>query len=60
MTVQSLLIKKPEVLANGMSKIYYYTKEHCGAVIGMEDAPVTSFSCDMSTAVDGIVAGTCI
>lgn len=61
---------KPEVLAplwhdnlkllfvtNGTSKIHYYTKEHDGAVLGMEDAPVTPFSCDMSAAGDGIVAG---
>lgn len=61
---------KPEVLAplwhenlkvlfvtNGTSKIHYYTKEHDGAVLGMEDAPITPFTCDMSAAGDGIVAG---
>lgn len=44
-------------VTNGTSKIHYYTKEHDGAVLGMEDAPVTPFSCDMSAAGDGIVAG---
>lgn len=61
---------KPEVIApiwhenlkvlfvtNGTSKIHYYTKEHNGAVHGMEDAPITPFTSDMSASGDGIVAG---
>lgn len=60
---------KPEVVAplwhenlkvlfvtNGTSKIHYYTEEHNGAVHGMEDAPITPFTCDMSASGDGIVA----
>ncbi|KAK1389836.1 fructokinase-like 2, chloroplastic [Heracleum sosnowskyi] len=43
-------------VTNGTSKIHYYTKEHDGAVLGMEDPPLTPFSCDMSAAGDGIVA----
>ncbi|KAG4170654.1 hypothetical protein ERO13_A12G160200v2 [Gossypium hirsutum] len=44
-------------VTNGTSKIHYYTKEQNGAVNGMEDAPLTPFSCDMSASGDGIVAG---
>lgn len=44
-------------VTNGTSKIHYYTEEHNGAVIGMEDAPITPFTCDMSASGDGIVAG---
>ncbi|XAR65296.1 Fructokinase [Bertholletia excelsa] len=60
---------EPEVLAplwhenikvlfvtNGTSKIHYYTKEYNGSVLGMEDAPLSPFSRDMSAAGDGIVA----
>ncbi|KAL5553602.1 hypothetical protein UlMin_041003 [Ulmus minor] len=60
---------KPEVVAplwhenlkvlfvtNGTSKIHYYTKEHNGAINGMEDAPLTPFTRDMSASGDGIVA----
>ena len=61
---------KPEVIAplwhenlkvlfvtNGTSKIHYYTEEHNGAINGMEDPPITPFTCDMSASGDGIVAG---
>lgn len=44
-------------VTNGTSKIHYYTKEHNGAVHGMEDPPLTPFTSDMSAAGDGIVAG---
>ncbi|KAL3751508.1 hypothetical protein ACJRO7_012355 [Eucalyptus globulus] len=44
-------------VTNGTSKIHYYTKEHDGAVHGMEDPPITPFSRDMSASGDGIVAG---
>ncbi|XP_043706211.1 fructokinase-like 2, chloroplastic isoform X2 [Telopea speciosissima] len=60
---------KPEVVAslwhenlkvlfvtNGSSKIHYYTEKDNGAVLGMEDAPITPFTCDMSASGDGIVA----
>ncbi|XP_059448140.1 fructokinase-like 2, chloroplastic [Corylus avellana] len=43
-------------VTNGTSKIHYYTEEHNGAVNGMEDAPITPFTCDMSASADGIVA----
>ncbi|KAF1863993.1 hypothetical protein Lal_00031138 [Lupinus albus] len=43
-------------VTNGTSKIHYYTKEFDGAVCGMEDAPITPFTCDMSASGDGIVA----
>ncbi|WCJ22093.1 fructokinase-like 2 [Euphorbia peplus] len=43
-------------VTNGTSKIHYYTKEHNGSVLGMEDAPITPFTCDMSASGDGIVA----
>ncbi|KAK4479833.1 hypothetical protein RD792_015375 [Penstemon davidsonii] len=44
-------------VTNGTSKIHYYTKEHNGAVYGMEDAPLTPYTSDMSASGDGIVAG---
>ncbi|KAI4314068.1 hypothetical protein L6164_027010 [Bauhinia variegata] len=44
-------------VTNGTSKIHYYTKELNGAISGMEDPPLTPFTCDMSAAGDGIVAG---
>ncbi|XP_019456698.1 PREDICTED: fructokinase-like 2, chloroplastic [Lupinus angustifolius] len=44
-------------VTNGTSKIHYYTKEFDGALCGMEDAPITPFTCDMSASGDGIVAG---
>ncbi|KAI3502526.1 hypothetical protein L1887_30644 [Cichorium endivia] len=43
-------------VTNGTSKIHYYTKEHNGSVLGMEDPPITPFTSDMSAAGDGIVA----
>ncbi|CAK9319316.1 unnamed protein product [Citrullus colocynthis] len=43
-------------VTNGTSKIHYYTEEHDGAILGMEDAPVTPFTSDMSASGDGIVA----
>lgn len=43
-------------VTNGTSKIHYYTVEHNGAVHGMEDAPITPLTCDMSASGDGIVA----
>ncbi|KAF5727144.1 fructokinase-like 2 chloroplastic [Tripterygium wilfordii] len=45
------------IVTNGTSKIHYYTEEHNGAVHGMEDAPITPFTADMSASGDGIVAG---
>ncbi|KAF6140086.1 hypothetical protein GIB67_001827 [Kingdonia uniflora] len=44
-------------MTNGTSKIHYYTEEYNGSVLGMEDAPITPFTCDMSASGDGIVAG---
>ncbi|KAL0358203.1 UNVERIFIED_CONTAM: Fructokinase-like 2, chloroplastic [Sesamum calycinum] len=44
-------------VTNGTSKIHYYTKAHNGAVHGMEDAPLTPYTSDMSASGDGIVAG---
>ncbi|KAL5828616.1 hypothetical protein ACOSQ3_018084 [Xanthoceras sorbifolium] len=44
-------------VTNGTSKIHYYTQEHDGSVLGMEDAPITPFTSDMSASGDGIVAG---
>lgn len=44
-------------VTNGTSKIHYYTEEHNGAIKGMEDAPITPFTGDMSASGDGIVAG---
>lgn len=43
-------------VTNGTSKIHYYTKEFDGAILGMEDAPLTPFTSDMSASGDGIVA----
>ncbi|WJX57433.1 hypothetical protein P8452_42997 [Trifolium repens] len=43
-------------VTNGTSKIHYYTAELDGAVSGMEDAPITPFTSDMSASGDGIVA----
>ncbi|XP_023543549.1 fructokinase-like 2, chloroplastic [Cucurbita pepo subsp. pepo] len=43
-------------VTNGTSKVHYYTEEHDGAILGMEDAPVTPFTSDMSASGDGIVA----
>ncbi|GMH01797.1 hypothetical protein Nepgr_003636 [Nepenthes gracilis] len=43
-------------VTNGTSKIHYYTKDHDGSVLGMEDAPITPFTCDMSASGDGIAA----
>lgn len=43
-------------VTNGTSKIHYYTEEHNGAIKGMEDAPITPFTGDMSASGDGIVA----
>ncbi|TYK21898.1 fructokinase-like 2 [Cucumis melo var. makuwa] len=43
-------------VTNGTSKIHYYTEEHDGAILGMEDAPLTPFTSDMSASGDGIVA----
>ncbi|GMY25825.1 fructokinase-like 2, chloroplastic isoform X1 [Fagus crenata] len=43
-------------VTNGTSKIHYYTEEHNGAINGMEDAPITPFTCDMSASGDGIIA----
>lgn len=43
-------------VTNGTSKVHYYTKEHNAAVHGMEDAPITPFTQDMSASGDGIVA----
>ncbi|CAK8540426.1 unnamed protein product [Lathyrus sativus] len=44
-------------VTNGTSKVHYYTAEIDGAVQGMEDPPITAFTCDMSASGDGIVAG---
>ena len=44
-------------VTNGTSKIHYYTKEHNGAVLGMEDAPLSPFTRNMSVPGDGVVAG---
>ncbi|GAA0162823.1 carbohydrate kinase [Lithospermum erythrorhizon] len=44
-------------VTNGTSKIHYYTKEENGAVLGMEDPPLTPFTSEMSAAGDGVVAG---
>ncbi|KNA05487.1 hypothetical protein SOVF_189900 isoform A [Spinacia oleracea] len=43
-------------VTNGTSKIHYYTKEHNGAVLGVEDAPMSPFTQDMSASGDGLVA----
>ncbi|CAI0390723.1 unnamed protein product [Linum tenue] len=44
-------------VTNGTSEIHYYTREHNGSVLGMEDPPLTPFTSDMSASGDGIVAG---
>lgn len=44
-------------VTNGTSKIHYYTEKDNGAILGMEDAPITPFTCDMSILGDAIVAG---
>ncbi|XP_058070495.1 fructokinase-like 2, chloroplastic [Magnolia sinica] len=43
-------------VTNGTSKLHYYTDKVNGAVLGMEDAPITPFTCDMSASGDAIVA----
>ncbi|KAL3654320.1 hypothetical protein CASFOL_004001 [Castilleja foliolosa] len=44
-------------VTNGTSKVHYYTMEHNGFVHGMEDAPITPYTSEMSASGDGIVAG---
>ncbi|XP_073269530.1 fructokinase-like 2, chloroplastic isoform X2 [Primulina huaijiensis] len=51
------VLKEVLFVTNGTSKIHYYTKEHNGEVRGMEDAPLTPFTADMSASGDGIAAG---
>ncbi|KAI0498453.1 hypothetical protein KFK09_019339 [Dendrobium nobile] len=41
---------------NGTSKIHYYTLNDNGFVRGMEDAPITPYTCDMSVSGDALVA----
>ncbi|KAK1316071.1 Fructokinase-2 [Acorus calamus] len=43
-------------VTNGTSKIHFYTDQENGAVLGMEDPPITPFTCDMSVSGDAIVA----
>ncbi|XP_020268863.1 fructokinase-like 2, chloroplastic [Asparagus officinalis] len=43
-------------VTNGTSKIHYYTEKDNGWVHGMEDAPITPFTGDMSISGDAIVA----
>ncbi|KAK8940690.1 Fructokinase-2 [Platanthera zijinensis] len=43
-------------VTNGTSKIHYYTPSDNGFVRGMEDAPITPFTGDMSISGDAIVA----
>ncbi|KAL4184637.1 hypothetical protein AMTRI_Chr10g2080 [Amborella trichopoda] len=43
-------------VTNGTSKIHYYMEKTDGAENGMEDAPISPFTCDMSTSGDAIVA----
>eukprot|EP00268_Persea_americana_P044148 TRINITY_DN44617_c0_g1_i2.p1 TRINITY_DN44617_c0_g1~~TRINITY_DN44617_c0_g1_i2.p1 ORF type:complete len:560 (-),score=102.17 TRINITY_DN44617_c0_g1_i2:265-1944(-) len=43
-------------VTNGTSKIHYYTEKDNGAMLGMEDAPITPFTCDMSASGDAVVA----
>ncbi|KAJ6835327.1 fructokinase-like 2, chloroplastic [Iris pallida] len=43
-------------VTNGTSKIHYYTEKDDGWVHGMEDAPMTPFTGDMSVSGDAIVA----
>ncbi|XP_055809885.1 fructokinase-like 2, chloroplastic [Solanum dulcamara] len=44
-------------VTNGTSKIHYYTKEHNGSVLGLEDVPLSPYTSDMSASGDGIIAG---
>lgn len=44
-------------VTNGTSKIHFYTLNDNGFVRGMEDAPITPFTGDMSVSGDAIVAG---
>lgn len=44
-------------VTNGTSNISYYTQEENGAVLGMEDPPITPFTSEMSASGDGVVAG---
>ncbi|GER31870.1 fructokinase-like 2 [Striga asiatica] len=44
-------------VTNGTSKIHYYTEENDGFMHGVEDAPITPYTSDMSASGDGIVAG---
>lgn len=57
--VKSLWHENLKVLfvTNGTSKIHYYTEKDEGWVRGMEDAPITPFTGDMSASGDAIVAG---
>ncbi|PKA64933.1 Fructokinase-2 [Apostasia shenzhenica] len=43
-------------LTNGTSKVHYYTLKNNGFVRGMEDAPITPFTGDMSVSGDAMVA----
>ncbi|XP_078430133.1 fructokinase-like protein [Wolffia australiana] len=43
-------------VTNGTSKIHFYTEEEEGWVRGMEDAPITPFTGEMSASGDAIVA----
>ncbi|KAJ8548033.1 hypothetical protein K7X08_021269 [Anisodus acutangulus] len=43
-------------VTNGTAKIHYYTKEHNGSVLGLEDVPLTPYTSDMSASGDGIIA----
>ncbi|KAL6012040.1 hypothetical protein ACLOJK_002511 [Asimina triloba] len=44
-------------VTNGTSKVHYYTETHNDFVLGMEDPPITPFTCEMSVAGDAVVAG---
>ncbi|XP_020588390.1 fructokinase-like 2, chloroplastic [Phalaenopsis equestris] len=44
-------------VTNGTSKVHYYTINDNGFVRGMEDAPITPFTSDMSVSGDALVAG---
>ncbi|XP_074589044.1 fructokinase-like 2, chloroplastic [Curcuma longa] len=57
-TVMQLWHKDLKVLfvTNGTSKVHYYTADANGSVHGMEDAPITPFTGDMSASGDAIVA----
>ncbi|KAG6484378.1 hypothetical protein ZIOFF_052893 [Zingiber officinale] len=43
-------------MTNGTSKVHYYTADANGSVHGMEDAPITPFTGDMSASGDAMVA----